>query len=101
MENPFFSGCYRNGHQKAVSAYLESMKQLRDIIEPEVIRELLVTKGANGVPGLCAALENGHQEVARVYIEGIEQFAGITGPGVIKELLATKVGNETFGFFSE
>ena len=75
------------------------MKRLRDIIEPEVIRELLVARGANGVPGLCVALENGHQEVARVYIEGIEQFEGITGSGVIKELLATKVGNGTFGLF--
>ena len=87
------------GYQEAISAYVEVIKQFRDIIEPEVIKELLAAKRKDGTSGLCMALKNGHQEAVRAYVEGIKQFRDIIEPEVIKELLAAKSGHGTPGLF--
>ena len=61
----------QNGHQEAISAYIDGIKQFGDIIEPEVIKELLAGKKEDGVPGLFMARHNGHREAVRAYVEGI------------------------------
>ena len=89
----------QNGHQEAISAYVEVIKQLRDTIEPEVIKELLAAKREDGSPGLFAALQEGHQEAVSAYVEGIKQLRDIIEPEVIKELLAAKIGVGTPGLY--
>ena len=78
----------QEGWSEAVSAYIEGIKQLQDIIEPEVIKELLAGKREDGVPGLFMARHNGHQEAVRAYVEGIgiEQLRDIIEPEFIGEL---------------
>ena len=87
------------GHQEAVRAYMEGIKQFRDIIDPGVIWELLVAKRGEGTPGLFMALQNGHQEAISAYLEGIKQLPDIIEPEAIKELLAAKRGDGLPGLF--
>ena len=88
----------QNGHHETISAYFECIKQLRDIIEPEVIKELLAAKRGDGPPGLFIALQLGNQGAISAYIEGIKQLQDIIEPDVIKELLAAR-GDRTPGLF--
>ena len=89
----------QNGHHETVSAYFECIKQLGDIIEPEVIKELLAAKRGDGMPGLHVALQSGHQEAVRAYEEGIKQLGDIIAPEVIKELLLAAREDRTPGLF--
>ena len=89
----------QNGHQGAVSAYVECIRQLRDIIEPKALKELITAKNGDGTPGLFMALKDGHQEAVRDYVEGIKQLRDIIEPGDIWELLAAKRRNGTPGLF--
>ena len=89
----------QNGHHETVSAYFECIKQLGDIIEPEVIKELLAAKDEDGTPGLFMALQLGNQGAISAYIEGIKQLQDIIEPDVIKELLAARDENGISGLF--
>ena len=87
------------GHQESVNAHVEGIKQLRDILEPETIRELLAAKNRDGMPGLFMALQNGHRKAISAYVNGIKQLRDIIEPKVLKELLAAKRGDGTPGLF--
>ena len=89
----------QNGHQETISVYLQGIKQLQHIIEPEVIKELLAAKIENGTSGLFMALQNGHPEAISAYLEGINQFRNVIEPGDIWELLAAKSGDGVPSFF--
>ena len=86
-----------NGHQEAVKAYLEIIKQFRNVIEPRVIWKLFSAKRKDGLTGLCMALQEGHQEAISAYFEGIKQFRDIIEPRVIWKLFAAKIENGTPG----
>ena len=88
-----------NGHQETVRAYVEGIKQLGDIIEPEFLKELIAAKIGDGTPGLFMALQGGHQEVISAYLESIEQFPDIIEPEFLKELLSAKNENGTPGLY--
>ena len=78
----------QNGHPEAISAYIEGIKQLGDIIEAEVIKELLAGKKEDGVPGLFMARHNGHRKAVRAYVDGIgiNQLRDIMEPEFIRGL---------------
>ena len=90
---------FANGHQEAVSSFVQGIKQFRDIIDPRVIWELFAAKSGDGTPGLFMALQNGHQEAIKAFLEGIKQFRDMVYPEVIWELLAAKRGDGTPGLF--
>ena len=89
----------QNGHHEAISAYIEVIKQLRDMLGPEFIKELLAAKTRDETPGLFKALGYGHWEAVSAYIEGIKQFQGILEPEVLWELLIAKDKYGNPGFF--
>ena len=89
----------QNGHHEAISAYIEAIKWLQDIIEPEVIEELLAAKKITGTPGFYIALQCGHLKAISAYVEGIKQLRDIIKPEVLKELLAAKTESGVPGLF--
>lgn len=89
----------RNAHQEVVKAYLEVIRQLQDIIDPETIWELLAAKREDGSPGLLMALKNGHHQAISAYLEGINQLRDVIEPKILKELLIAKLEGKVPGLF--
>ena len=89
----------QNGYHEAISAYIEAIKWLQDIIEPEVIEELLAAKKITGPPGFYIALQCGHCKAISAYVEGIKQLRDIIKPEVLKALLAAKSEDGVSGLF--
>ena len=89
-----------NAHQEVIKAYLEIIKQLRDIIDPETIWELLAAKREDEAPGLLMALKSGHHQAISAYLEGINQLRDVIEPKILKELLIAKPEGEVPGLFA-
>ena len=89
-----------NAHQEVVKAYLEVIRQLRDIIDPETIWELLAAKREDEAPGLLMALKSGHHQAISAYLEGINQLRDVIEPKILKELLIAKPEGKVPGLFA-
>ena len=82
------------GHHKAISVYLEGIKQFQDMPGPEVIWELLIAKNKDGKPGFFVAQIMDQEKDIRAYVKESRQFGSVV-PKVIKELLVSRTANGT------